>query len=275
MSNSYIYWGSVWHARKDVNSHKFRYPYFMFCLNLREIPKKFSTLFCLFGFDRFGIYSIKSRDYLNLGENHITEKIENFIKQLEIDQPIKSVQMLTMPKLLGYAFNPVNFYILESIDKKILGMIIEVNNTFGERHIYTVKTKSPVCPPVEFDFDKNFFVSPFYNVAGRYLVTLKRFDDLLDLRVDLLEQNIINFSAAIMGERKPLTNLTILKTVIKFPLTSVLTMFRIHYQALLLRYRHGIRPVEKPPPSHLDTICVKYNFFHRARLWILTKWRSK
>jgi DUF1365 family protein len=44
--------------------------------------------------------------------------------------------LITAPKLLGYSFNPVSFWYLYSADRKLSAMILEVNNTFDERHIY-------------------------------------------------------------------------------------------------------------------------------------------
>jgi hypothetical protein len=40
---------------------------------------------------------------------------------------------------LGYQFNPVSFWYLYSDQKKLKAMILEVNNTFDERHMYFLK----------------------------------------------------------------------------------------------------------------------------------------
>jgi DUF1365 family protein len=46
---------------------------------------------------------------------------------------------MTAPKFLGYSFNPVSFWYLYSADRKLSAMILEVNNTFDERHMYFLK----------------------------------------------------------------------------------------------------------------------------------------
>lgn len=46
---------------------------------------------------------------------------------------------MTAPKFLGYSFNPVSFWHLYSADRKPSAMILEVNNTFNERHVYFLK----------------------------------------------------------------------------------------------------------------------------------------
>lgn len=39
---------------------------------------------------------------------------------------------------MGYQFNPVSFWYLYSAEKDLTAMVLEVNNTFGERHMYFV-----------------------------------------------------------------------------------------------------------------------------------------
>lgn len=52
--------------------------------------------------------------------------------------------LITAPKFLGYSFNPVSFWYLYSVDNELTAIIAEVNNTFGERHIYLLKpSESP------------------------------------------------------------------------------------------------------------------------------------
>lgn len=46
---------------------------------------------------------------------------------------------MTAPKSLGYSFNPVSFWYLYSVNRELSAMILEVNNTFDERHMYFLK----------------------------------------------------------------------------------------------------------------------------------------
>ena len=41
-----------------------------------------------------------------------------------------------MPRVMGYVFNPVSFWICRDKDKNIRAVICEVHNTFGEKHSY-------------------------------------------------------------------------------------------------------------------------------------------
>ena len=43
-----------------------------------------------------------------------------------------------MPRILGYAFNPLSVYFCHGADGGLQAIIYEVNNTFGERHSYLI-----------------------------------------------------------------------------------------------------------------------------------------
>lgn len=47
--------------------------------------------------------------------------------------------LVTAPRFLGYAFNPVSFWYLYNEEKELKAMILEVNNTSDERRIYFLK----------------------------------------------------------------------------------------------------------------------------------------
>jgi hypothetical protein len=50
------------------------------------------------------------------------------------------VRLVTSARFLGYAFNPVNFWMVyEDTDAPgLAAAVAEVNNTFGEKHIYVL-----------------------------------------------------------------------------------------------------------------------------------------
>jgi Protein of unknown function (DUF1365) len=48
--------------------------------------------------------------------------------------------LITAPRFMGYSFNPVSFWYLYSKDRELTSMILEVNNTFDERHMYFLKS---------------------------------------------------------------------------------------------------------------------------------------
>ena len=48
--------------------------------------------------------------------------------------PCGAVRLLAMPRILGYAFNPLSVYFCDDADGTLQALIYEVRNTFGGRH---------------------------------------------------------------------------------------------------------------------------------------------
>lgn len=46
-------------------------------------------------------------------------------------------------EFLGYHFNPASFWYVCNADRDMVAMILEVNNTFGERRIYFLHPDKP------------------------------------------------------------------------------------------------------------------------------------
>jgi DUF1365 family protein len=70
------------------------------------------------------------------------------------------------PRVLGYTFKPVSFwYCHRRADGSLRAIVVEVNNTFGERHCYLLDAPRY---GVELQARKVFHVSPFCEVEGGY-----------------------------------------------------------------------------------------------------------
>ena len=97
---------------------------------------------------------------------------------------------MTAPRFLGYQFNPVSFWYLYGLDRRLQATILEVNNTFDERRMYLLSSGQAGSPPAgEEDqgkcsprsrsrqhifrqsWPKDFHVSPFNSRKGSYTLT--------------------------------------------------------------------------------------------------------
>lgn len=92
--------------------------------------------------------------------------------------------LVTAPRFFGYSFNPVSFWYIYDRTHELKRMILEVNNTFGERRIYVLDGSCPGSPargpvselpqsntknPKFTDvWLKDFHVSPFNSRKGSY-----------------------------------------------------------------------------------------------------------
>jgi cyclopropane-fatty-acyl-phospholipid synthase len=226
----------------------------------------------LFAFNKKAVCSVWTSDYL-IGEGSLRQRVEGSIGQQGVTERPSRITLVTMPRLFGYVFNPVSFLICFDAQGKVIACVTQVNNTFGETHLYPLVC-SPSAMPVTWQFPKKFFVSPFFDTEGNYTVILGDEGKRLSVQVDLEKQGSRVFSAILEGEAKPLTRLNLITTLAVFPLTQLLTMPRIHLQALFLFFKVRATPFLKPKPSDPYTIRSQQNIIHRLRLGLLSLLRA-
>ena len=77
------------------------------------------------------------------------------------------VTLVTNLRVLGYVFNPASFYLCRDAGRRAPGVVIvEVHNTHGERHLYTLRPAMRTRPASWTSMDKAFYVSPFIDMDG-------------------------------------------------------------------------------------------------------------
>jgi DUF1365 family protein len=159
----------------------------------------------------------------------------------------------------------VSFYLLRKPSHELTHLICEVHNTFGDKHVYLLSAPPHGALPQSFTFPKEFFVSPFFEVSGEYQIDLRKWGKELDIEVSLQKDGARVFRADLRGVATPLTRGALLKLLVQFPLTALLTMTRIHHQALRL-YLRGLRPFRKPATRHPATIRSAPRAIHLLRM---------
>ncbi|KAG0652240.1 hypothetical protein D0Z07_1242 [Hyphodiscus hymeniophilus] len=127
-------------------------------------------------------HTVNSDDYLGRGhaDGGLQEKLHDYLENQGINpQEYPHAYLLTAPRFLNYASNPVSIWNLYSAQKELKAFVLEVNNTFDERHIYFVKpdvvpSKTPgldVAPKLIKTWPKDFYVSTFSSRAGNYSIS--------------------------------------------------------------------------------------------------------
>ena len=268
---SRVVWGTVAHWRKAPREHAFTYPVFTFAYDVDEL----STLAIsprLVAYEKRALFSIRSSDYL-YGDGSIREKVERVLEAHGCPERPARISLITSPRYFGYVFNPVSFFACFDAQERVIGLITQVNNTFGDTHVYPL-----VCAPTEMPavwrFSKDFFVSPFFNMDGTYEVALESEGERLSIRVDLHKEGEKVFAANLRGEGNPLSRGQVFATLKKFPITSLLTMPRIHGQAMRLYFKAHANVYTRPEPTSSYTIRSKQNIIHRSRLALLSLLRK-
>ena len=271
VSRSGIVWGSVSHCRMSPRKHAFSYPMVTLELDLDELEMG-SLNSWIFRFNRSGILSVKRGDYLKL-TGFLRAEVEQILAEHGVNVKPYRITLVTMPRLFGYIFNPVSFFLCFDPSERLIGCITQVRNTFGEAHLYPLVCE-PQALPVEWRFSKDFFVSPFFDADGEYRVAVREEGARLSIMVDLYKYGEQAFGSELKGESKPFSGANLVKTLIRYPLTLLLTMPRIHIQALILFVYTKLKPFIRPEPTSPYTIYSRQNSIHRARLWLLAKLRT-
>ncbi|MGH3495830.1 MAG: DUF1365 domain-containing protein, partial [Sciscionella sp.] len=170
----------------------------------------------------------RAADHLGSAERSIRENVDVFLANRGIDLAGGRVVLLANAATLGYVFNPLSVYWCYLPTGELRCVLAEVHNTYGERHCYLLE-------PDEFgrvEVDKQFYVSPFFEVDGHYRMRFSEPGRSVSISVVLRRGGRTAFSASVRGVRGPAGTLDVLRAAMRRPLMS--------QRVTALIYRHGI-----------------------------------
>lgn len=224
--------GKVMHQRLRPVLHRFIYPIFFVRINLADTDSLNSALF---GINRFRPMSLYYKDH---GARDGSDLL-GWIRQLLAQHAIAAdgdIFLQTMPRIFGYAFNPISIWYCHDTQGQLAAVLTEVNNTFGEHHLYLLQTAdgSPIHKNSVLVSKKMMHVSPFCEVKGRYQF---RFTERLDsslVKIDYLDAEAVLINTAISAKKIPFTRSNLVKVLLRQPFLTLGVMWRIHWHALLL-----------------------------------------
>lgn len=252
IQHSGIMVGRVWHKRYLPREHAFFYRVFYGLFDLDELPalEKRSRFFSL---NRRNLFSLWCDDYgLDRGphDGSLKARIAGLIKS-EFETDISRVELLTMPRVFGYAFNPISIYYCYGPQNCLSHVIYEVNNTFGERFSYAFAVEGKGGKLVPHTCHKQLHVSPFFEVSGGYSFRQSKDMGTIKLAIDyrtaapasgaspsgsgsLLSSSKKAFSASMSLEKIDFSGRNLLLTSARIPFVTAKVIAAIHWQALLL-----------------------------------------
>ena len=157
------------------------------------------------------------------------------------------IELLAQPRVLGHVFNPVSFWLCYDDTDMLTTVIAEVTNTFGDRHSYLCRHDDgrAITKDETLSAQKLMHVSPFQPVEGGYTFRFDIQPDSIGIWIDYSRGNG-GLIATLMGQRKPITNGSILRSVIRRPFGSRRVLTLIHWQALKLWLKGGFRRTPCP-----------------------------
>ena len=244
--NSRIYSGKIMHARHHPVRHNWVFPYYFYAIDIDELGELDQNVKG-FGHNHWSPVCLRQDDYLR-GNGSFRNQLSEFIDTSNIDRII----LVTMARFMAKVFNPVSFYYCLRPDGSPACMVAEVNNTFGERHLYIMDCEGPF--PVACSSGKAFHVSPFNNMDGHYEFSFSAPDADMHIGIRLVREGETIMDAAMWGAGRELTTANLWRTVLQHPFTASMTMPRIIWQAALLHYKKKLPLFEKPAPTSSMTI---------------------
>jgi DUF1365 family protein len=238
---SALYEGHVVHDRRTEHRNRFRYSVYMWLVDLDELHELDRRLWA-FGHDRPGLTTIRSRDHLGDPRKTIKRNVLAYLDAHGVDLEGGRISLLTNARVLGYVFNPLSVYYCHRRDDSLACTVAEVHNTYGQRHCYLLEPGDRGRA----ETGKEFYVSPFLTVDGRYRMTLEAPGERLSVQMALHQGGRRVFSASLVGRRRALTNAAVTRMLVRHPLMTARVTSLIHMQGIKLALR-GVARVPRPP----------------------------
>ena len=243
--HSALYRGKVTHARHAPKKHRFSYSVFLLYLDLDELPRLFQGAW-LWSYERFNVASYQRRHFLGPPGIPLQDAVRARVEQVTgAAPPAGPIRLLTNVGYLGLCFNPVSFYYLFEADGTTLHTIVaEITNTpWGERHCYVLSASTAVDAgeSKEWRFDKDFHVSPFFEMDLRYRWRFNTPQASAGSTLAVAMENRVSsdagdrvFDATLHLERSPFTKSALRRALLRHPWMTGKVLFAIYWQAFRL-----------------------------------------
>jgi hypothetical protein len=186
--------------------------------------------------NRPGVLEIRDADHLDPPAEDLRAAVHDRLRAAGEDPAGWQVTLVTNPRVLGYVFNPASFYLCRDPEGSLRIVLVEVHNTHGERHIYTLRPRAGGAAFVA-AMDKEFYVSPFLETRGGYTVGVR--DEASRLRITINHEGAegLLLHASLDLVRRPLTARSVVRMLVRYPLVTHKTTLMIHWHALRLWLR--------------------------------------
>ncbi|WP_170382019.1 DUF1365 domain-containing protein [Ruegeria atlantica] len=241
--------GHTFHGRKGTVQNAFRYSVDYILLDPESVPQTP----VLFSMNRANVTNWRVSDHGGEpGKGRGATWLREQFDQMNVPQP-DHITLLTQPRVLGHVFNPVSFWFCFDAEHRLYAVVAEVTNTYGTRHSYLCHNPGfePIRASDRIVADKLMHVSPFQKIEGTYTFRFDYRPDRVGAWIDYGREGG-GLIATLTGQRTPLTNGTILWSLLRRPFGARRAFILILWQALKLWLKKAtFRPFRTAPvPEH-------------------------
>lgn len=235
--------GAVSHVRRSPVRYTFESAQYQWLVDLDSLPR--------LPWPARALARFAAEDHLDRGRlgGGIKGDLTRWLATRGVDvAPDDQLLMLAHARALGHVFNPLTVFWCVRPDGSVRAVVLEVHNTYGERHAYLVSPADDGRAVV----DKAFYVSPFNDTSGRYDVLLRLTGDRVSVSITLSRNGEAMFTAVSAGRPTAATTTAVVRTFARH-------VFMTHRVSLLIRW-HGLRlwltrmPVEPRPAHSLEAV---------------------
>jgi len=247
----FLYTSRVMHRRLVAPVYRFVYRLFHLLVDVDRLGELHAKL-RLFSHNRFNLVSFHDRDHGGGERAGLRAWAERLLAGEGVRLDGGRIRLLCLPRILGFAFNPIAIWYCEHRDGTLRAVIVEVRNTFGERHSYLLASGGrPLAYEGPHEKEKCFHVSPFMDLVGRYQFRFSKPGEKVMVRIHETREGAPLLDATLAGERRALTDGALLAQVARMPWMTLKVVAGIHWEALKLWLR-GARFHRKPEPPELE-----------------------
>jgi len=247
----------VMHQRLSPRKNAFKYDVYYLGIPLSQIENK--SIGKTLNFNRFGLHSFYEKDHGYRDGTSLKAWLYDMFDVYKIEKP-KQVFLISMPRILGYVFNPVSFWFCWNNNDELYAVVSEVNNTFGETHSYLTCLDDR---DINGDYvaKKVFYVSPFFKREGYYNFQFSISDDSIKIHINLLNENREKvLLTSLTGNLEKLELNSLNKAFFRIPFVTIKSIFLIHFQAIRLLIKN-IKFIPKPDQrkKNISRNCIEHN----------------
>ena len=209
--------GVVLHQRRTPFKHRLKFVNYMWFVDLDEPQNK-----------------LLPKDHFGSEAKTMREAVAHFVSSNgEVIESTDKLFAIASARTNGYVFNPLSVYWCIKADGSIRWSILEIHNTYGDRHAHLLHPDAKGASEV----GKEFYVSPFFTIEGNYK-TRTFFDEKnVVLAVNLYQNSAQVFSASFTGELMEASIKNRLLAYARTPFSTIQAMTRIRAHGIWLWLR--------------------------------------
>ena len=235
---SHLLEGTVRHRRARPVVYALEHSVYYLALDLDELPTVDRSL-RLLSRGRRNVLSFRDEDHFDPPATDLAASVRAHLEREGVDPTRWQVTLVANARVLDYVFDPASFYLCRDTGGVLRIVIVEVHNTHGERHLYTLHAGDLGRPVFGATMTKEFYVSPFIAMDGRYRVRVRDEPDRLRITINEERDELLVLHASLDLRRRPLNDWTLVRLLLRHPLVTLKTIAMIHVHALRL-WRLGL-----------------------------------